>query len=137
MQWKEEFALGIAEIDRQHQNLFQLFGFITESIRLKERWSHTHFGLVQLRDFARMHFSVEEALMRLFGWPDADGHELEHQYFFTRLDEIERRSLTENISEELITFLESWLTGHIMVTDKAYARHILAGASVQLSPASS
>lgn len=133
MLWKEEYALGIAEIDSQHQNLFRLFDFITESIRLKERWSHTHFGLVQLRDYARMHFAVEEALMRLFGWPETDEHGIEHQHFFIRLDEIERRSLTENISGEMVAFLEGWLTGHIMITDKAYARHILSGAPIRVN----
>jgi hemerythrin len=133
MQWKEEYALGIAEIDSQHQNLFRLFGYIADSISHKERWSHTHFGLVQLREFARIHFAVEEALMRLFGWEGAEDHEQDHLHFFVRLDEIERRSLTENISSEMVTFLESWLTGHIMVTDKAYARHILSGAPVVAS----
>jgi hemerythrin len=71
--------------------------------------------------------------MRLFGWEGAEGHEQDHLHFFVRLDEIERRSLTENISSEMVTFLESWLTGHIMVTDKAYARHILSGAPVVAS----
>ena len=130
MKWKNEYSLGIQEIDAQHRLLLTSFAVIEEAIKLKQGWSNVHFSIVGLKELARMHFTFEEALMRLFAYPEAKEHRSDHEYFFARLAEIENNSLRNSTERELLDFLQEWLTNHILDTDAGYARHILSGASV-------
>lgn len=132
MEWKDSYSLGIAEIDSQHKGLLRKFTAIENAITSKKGWSVVHYAVVELRKQASAHFQFEEALMRLFGFPQPEliAHNKEHEFFFVKLDEIERHSLKDSAEQDMINFLRSWLTNHISGTDRAYAGYILAGAQV-------
>ena len=130
MYWKNEYSLGILEIDNQHKSLIRCFASIEESIKAGHTWSSTHFNIVSLKEVARFHFSCEEALMRLFGYPDIGEHSSQHEHFFTFLAEIENNSLHKSTEMKLVEFLRTWLTTHITGDDRVFARHILSGASI-------
>ena len=83
MYWKNEYSLGILEIDNQHKSLINCFASIEESIKAGHKWSSTHFNIVHLKEVARFHFCCEEALMRLFGYPGIDEHSLQHERFLS------------------------------------------------------
>lgn len=134
MRWKNEYSLGIQEIDDQHRLILSSFSVIEEAITQNQSWSSVHFGIVRLRELARIHFAFEEALMRLFAYPEAKEHRSEHEHFFTELAEIENNSLRNATEGQLLEFLREWLTSHILKTDAGYARHILSGATVVRSP---
>jgi hemerythrin len=65
MAWSDELRTGIDEIDNQHQVLFECLKRLEQSVTDDERWSALHFAIEELEDFVRIHFAVEEALMRL------------------------------------------------------------------------
>jgi len=128
MEWKDEYSLGILEIDNQHKLLMNGFSGIEESINLDLGWSNTHYAIVELIKVAHMHFAFEEALMRMFGYPGIEGHKIEHQNFFDVLDNIERLALKEKAKIEIVDFMQNWLASHILVNDRGYAKHIFSGA---------
>jgi hemerythrin len=130
MEWKEEYSLGILEIDNQHKLLMSGFSAIEESISLDLGWSNTHYAIVELIKVAHMHFTFEEALMRMFGYPGSDAHQKEHQSFFDKLENIERLALKETAKIEIVDFMQSWLASHILVNDRGYANHIFSGAQL-------
>lgn len=130
MDWKDEYSLGIQEIDDQHKSILLGFSALEDAIKLGEGWSSIHFSIVELKAVARMHFSFEEALMRLFGFSQSSDHGSEHEYFFARMEEIESRSLRNSLGTEILEFLHSWLAMHILGVDRDYAMHIFSGASV-------
>jgi hemerythrin len=130
MEWKDQYSLGIVEIDDQHKLLMGGFSSIEESIVQNKGWSETHYAIVELIKIAHMHFSFEEALMRIFGYPGTEPHQMEHQHFFAKLDSIERLALKETAKIEVVTFMQDWLANHILANDRAYAKHILSGAQV-------
>lgn len=133
MDWKEEYSVGIEEIDKQHRVLLDYFGLIEDAVAAGGNWSSLHFILIQLRDFARIHFVVEETLMHLFAYPGAADHIGLHQGFFAKLKELEQQSLTTDVTKGTVEFLHQWLLRHITGADKGYARHIASGAPVVLS----
>lgn len=133
MDWKEEYSVGIEEIDKQHRVLLDYFGLIEDAVAAGGNWSSLHFILIQLRDFARIHFAVEETLMHLFAYPGAADHIGLHQGFFAKLKELEQQSLTTDVTKGTVEFLHQWLLRHITGADKGYARHIASGAPVVLS----
>lgn len=133
MHWRNEYSLGIVEIDSQHKQLIGHFGAIEEAIRQGQSWSSIYFLVAELKDFARFHFTCEEALMRLFGFPDLRLHAAEHAHFFKVLAEIEMNSISKAIERELVEFLRVWMTKHIIGSDRGFARHVLSGAAVVCS----
>ena len=130
MHWRDEYVLGIQEMDNQHKTLIQGFTAIEEAIRLEKNWSTIHFNITDLKDFARFHFACEEAQMRMFGYPEIKLHTAEHTHFFKVLSDIEINSIRKSVEKDLVKFLRLWLTKHIVGSDREVARHILSGASV-------
>lgn len=133
MHWRNEYSLGIVEIDSQHKQLIYQFGAIEEAIRQGQSWSSIYFLVAELKDFARIHFTCEEALMRLFDFPDLRLHTAEHAHFSKVLAEIEMNSISKAIERELVEFLRVWMTKHIISSDRGFAQHVLSGAAVVCS----
>lgn len=129
MHWKEEYSVGIEDIDRQHRVLLDYFTLFENSVESGGNWSGLHFILIQLRDFARIHFAVEETLMHLFGYPGAADHTGEHQEFFRKMKQLEQESLHTDVTQGTLEYLHHWLVAHILGADQGYAQHIANGAS--------
>jgi hemerythrin len=128
--WNDGYSLGIAELDKQHRGLLEFFPCIERQIARGGSWNDIHLTIVELRNLAQTHFHFEEAMMRLFGYPDAGSHEAAHCHFFARLQEIEQQSLTAVAEQGLIEVLRGWLIAHILEADRALADYILAGPQV-------
>lgn len=124
-QWRSEYSLGIDEIDSQHKGLISCISSLEKSIEdpdEKQRWAAIHYAIVQLSDYTRIHFTVEESLMRVLAYPDIDAHIAQHGVFISYLKDMERKSITHDVrEEEIVSFLRNWLLQHIMVDDKRYA----------------
>jgi hemerythrin-like metal-binding protein len=130
MEWKDEYSVGILEFDNQHKLLLRSFSVIEETINLGQGWSNTHYAIVELIQLTRAHFSFEEALMRMFGYPETEAHQKDHQNFMVRLDSFECNSLNKSSEMEMVQFLEDGLTAHMHEGDKGIAKHIFSGAQV-------
>lgn len=136
MEWKDEYSMGIEEIDTQHRELISLFNRIVATADSGARWDTVHYQVMDLRRFAEFHFEFEEALMRMYGYKELDEHAHSHRAFFARLNEIEYLSNKDYVQKEMLRFLSDWLMKHILVADKSYALHILLGGSI-VRPAAS
>jgi len=130
MVWKDEYSVGLHEIDVQHKELLSLFTRVTDVLEESSSWTDVHYRIVELRTFAAYHFQFEEALMRMFGYAEHAGHAEFHQQFFVKIAEFERHSILGDAKREMLQFLFDWLFSHILKSDKDYAQHILSGAPV-------
>jgi len=123
--WNNEYSVGIDEIDDQHKGLVDCIANLEKSIEgvdEKQRWTAIHYAIVQLSDYTRIHFSVEESLMRILGYPQRDAHVAQHKIFVSFLEHVQRKSITHDISEdEIVRYLREWLLTHILRDDKQYA----------------
>lgn len=126
-QWRSEYSLGIDEIDGQHKMLINCIAALEKSIEdsdEKQRWAAIHYAIVQLSDYTRIHFTVEESLMRVLAYPELDAHIAQHGVFVAYLKDMERKSITLDVrEEEIVSFLRKWLLNHILVDDKNYAAY--------------
>jgi hemerythrin len=130
MQWKDEYSVGIKEIDAQHKELVSHFCRIDEAIDANHDWSEIHLLIIELRNFASFHFEFEEAMMRLFGYSELKSHAEAHVEFFAKLSVIEKSTIIEEIKSETVSLLFDWLFSHIISTDQAFATYVLKGAHV-------
>ncbi len=127
-----ELAIGIDEIDNQHRELVDILNRLNEAVTLRQGATVANAALDQLHDYTRIHFAVEESIMRLLGYPDYAEHKLKHERLVNELHSLSTRFHDEGraINHELMFFLKTWLTTHIQESDREYADHFLA-AGVQ------
>lgn len=124
MEWKDEFSVGIPEIDAQHQTLAGCIALVQDAVKSQQRWSAAHSALVQLADFVRIHFAVEESLMRTRGHPELGRHIREHMDFADELRRLQEGALRVDVSEEMVAFIQTWMHEHILTSDKHYAAYL-------------
>lgn len=121
----DKLLTGISEIDAQHQVLFDVVARLEKAVTSEDKWSAVHFGLVELAGYVNIHFAVEEALMRLHGYPDLEAHIAEHRRSSADLCELEANSIRrKDISESMLAMLRAWLITHIGGADLAYVPHL-------------
>jgi len=128
MSWTDNLLTGIREIDEQHQVLFDVLARLELAVSSEDKWSAVHFAIVDLTNYINIHFAVEEALMRIHGYPDLEAHIAAHRAFSTELADIKQHSIREDVSDEMLLLVKNWLIEHIGVVDKAYVPHLRMAA---------
>lgn len=122
--WWERLKVDIPEIDAQHRWLIQTirtFDADAPVMRRKE-------VLLELMRYTRQHFSTEEALMALYGYPGEAQHRKSHDRMLDELTSFTDRSLSDSATmQEFHSFVKSWLIEHILGMDVAMARYIRDG----------
>jgi len=131
MGWKLNCLIGIPEIDEQHRQLFECIDRLENAADQRQRELAAFYVLDELKGYARIHFSVEEIVMRLFDYPGLEAHAAEHREFSARLEALGKIELARDVHAEAGRFLREWLTQHIMVSDKRYADFILGQRASQ------
>lgn len=128
MTWNRSLATGIASVDTQHQ---QLVGYVNE---LYDAMTSNHGNeatkkiLGNLVDYTVRHFAHEEQFFRKYGYPDTAAHVAEHELLKKQVGEFARKYAAgqATVNAELLNFLRTWLTTHIMSSDKKYVPHLKA-----------
>jgi len=125
LQWDEKYSVGIPEVDAQHKTLFHFIDRLDAAIRDKHGSAACHNILAELVDYTRIHFALEESLMRLSAYPRFEGHRRQHEELIAEVAELRRKLDSDSapVSFELMHFLRVWLTSHILRSDQDYARH--------------
>ena len=122
LEWTDALSIGIEEIDEQHRELVRLLNQLHSAIMEKHGALVCIEILDRLVEYTRVHFTVEESLMRLLGYPDYAPHRQEHEKLIDQIVTLQQKlkSGEVNVTFELLHFLRNWLTHHILETDRAY-----------------
>jgi hemerythrin len=140
VEWSNELSVGIEEIDSQHKVLVDLLNEVHEAIQQGRTVEVTKSIIDRLDEYTRVHFAVEESLLRILHYQDYDRHKEDHDKLIAQLGDL-RTKLDKgkgSIGFELVFFLKGWLTKHIMEGDKRYAAYLLAqGVKPELSKSAS
>ena len=131
--WSDELVTGVEIIDAQHRMLVNLIND-ANTIMSADSSAKTLKRLVRdLLAYALFHFDAEEKLMLEYKYAESNPEDMEtqlreHREFSARVisvrDGVEKGNLISR--EELLTYLNSWLVGHILNTDKRLGAFILS-----------
>jgi hemerythrin len=92
IKWKEEYRVGVALIDQQHQKLFEIanraYNLLADEWRI-DKYDDIIVILEELRDYALFHFSVEEEHMKKIGYQRFLSHKVEHDDFKEELNAVD------------------------------------------------
>jgi len=118
------FEIGIAELDAQHKRLHGLLERLRESVG-KHYGYATNAILDELAIETRIHFAVEESLMRMLSFPEVDAHVAEHQDLRDQLEKFRKRAQDFDVDEDLAAFILQWLNDHVDRFDREFVDHFL------------
>ena len=126
LEWREEYSIGVTELDAQHKTLFALLqklnaadsGFASEIARSSRLMTQ----LEELNEYAVYHLLSEEKIMREHLPPDEDSarHIAAHRSYWQIMSEFKLRHQQgdPNVGHELLDYLNRWWLNHILQTDK-------------------
>ena len=128
------FEIGIAELDAQHKRLHDLLLRLRDAVG-KHYGYATNAILDELAIETRIHFAVEESLMRMLSFPDVESHIAEHQDLRNQLEKFRKRAQDFDVAEDLAEFTLQWLNDHVDRFDREFVDHFLrAGIDPKAAP---
>ena len=122
IEWTDDYNVGIAQIDREHQQLVEMINGLDEAVNRGLGKLALATILDGMAAYAAHHFRYEEEIFERLGYPDASLHKSEHAFFAQRVQEF-RAGLeagTRTLSFEVLDFMSRWLTNHIQRSDKKF-----------------
>jgi len=122
----ESYRLGIDDIDEQHRALFDYIENLDAAIASGDRWLVVYQTLVELEHWSKLHFAVEESLMRICHYPQLKQHHNRHAAFSASVEQMKQEALTKDISKKVSKFLHLFLRRHVKTDDRKYAEYFLA-----------
>lgn len=122
VKWKEEYSVGVATIDQQHQQLFKHINDFYNSLKSGADKKNMKKVIGELEDYIHTHFSTEEALMQSASYPDFVQHKLKHDEFCKKVADFRERFEAGRLllTIEVAGFIKDWITSHILDTDQLY-----------------
>jgi hemerythrin len=127
VEWSEDLSVGIQEIDEQHKVLLEILNELNDGLHDVRRKEIRLEVLDKLIDYTKVHFAVEESLMRILGYPRYEEHKAEHDRLIGEIKEFREKFIQDPSAPtyELLVFLKRWLLNHIMKVDKHYEQHFI------------
>lgn len=126
--WKDEYLIGVEQVDRQHRELFSRFHRLIDALTGGTARHELLETIAFLESYAENHFRDEEDLQRECHYPDAGFHRMAHETFRRQLDGI-RVSLAEQGVTNLLVIetgrtLFQWLVDHVCCMDREFASYL-------------
>lgn len=128
MSWTPALALGIDEIDAQHQEFYRRAAGLLEGMGVADP-DAVGALFEYLASYAVEHFAAEERLMLESQFPGQNVHRAAHERFVRDLSALRRlheeSGASTAVAVKARTWLAEWLRSHIGIVDQALARHVL------------
>jgi len=125
MEWKTQYSVENAVIDRQHKALFDLVNEVADKVKIGNM-PEIRDVIDRLAAYTVEHFRDEEAIMRKASYPAIEDHEMIHAELLEKVQDL-RTKLEKNQAVSMvgiIRFLSDWLKDHILKDDMAYKSSI-------------
>ena len=123
--WKEEFSVGVVEVDHEHQELIELINQLHRSVREGVTRKQVVEGLGEIFAQIAAHFALEERYMRESRYREYAEHKEDHE---TLLDDL--RDIMDEVEDDgdfderrLSIDLDRWFSDHFRTHDAKLHRH--------------
>jgi hemerythrin len=121
-EWRPEYNVSVKAFNEDHK---KLFGYLNELQRgLSSGLGVSSMGYIikGLVDYTIEHFRREEILMGKYQYPEYEIHRDEHNKLLDEVGQFysEFQEGKSTFSLELLSFLNEWVTDHILNTDMKY-----------------
>ena len=124
IKWKDDYKIGVEEIDEQHKRLFEIANRAYELLEDKfciDKYSKIVDILEELNDYTVYHFKTEEEYMMGIGYKRFLSQKVEHDEFVKKLSDIDFDKIDEDQNKYILGILDfavNWIAEHILTKDK-------------------
>jgi hemerythrin-like metal-binding protein len=119
LEWRDEFRLGIAEVDHEHQLLIQLINNTHASLGADRSQERVEEFLGEI--FARIsaHFALEEKDMQSRRYPEFGAHKADHERLLDDIRDIMDEHSDHGVLDEAAfsSRLAAWFGDHFKTHD--------------------
>jgi hemerythrin-like metal-binding protein len=122
VQWKEDYSVGVKQIDGQHQKWIEILHDLHEAMKVGKGREVIGEILERVKDYVQLHFATEERLLKNADYSDFDNHKRIHDSFVKQIAEIieQHKSGNSFVTVKVGNMLNDWLVNHITRIDKQY-----------------
>ena len=126
--WSKDLAVGVAEIDEQHQQWIQRLNDVAAAIAAHKGPVQLGQTLAFLADYTQQHFATEEKLMAAAKYPGLKTQLTQHKELTETLKDLVRdfdeEGATTKLAETVNDYLGNWLLTHIREQDLAFGKFL-------------
>lgn len=130
IQWTPDLTVHVEKIDQQHIELIRRVNLLGEAVWDGKGKAAIGEILRFLLQYTSDHFSAEEELMRVHGYPKYSFHKEIHDGFVkevqTRVKEFESGEVDSALVISVVNRVGEWIRGHIRSQDVDLGRHLMA-----------
>ena len=129
LKWKDDYAIGIDEIDQQHKILFEIAGQAYDLLTndfYTDKYDKILEIIEELKNYTIFHFKSEEEYMLSIKYKRFLSQKIEHDEFIEKFNSIDFKSIDFGQDKYIISILEyltDWVSSHILEKDKLIAEN--------------
>jgi hemerythrin len=122
--WKEEYSIGVMEIDEQHKKLFEIVNRIQVLLSdefITDKYDNIIEIINELKAYTIYHFKAEEEYMLKIGYKKFFSQKVSHKDFLEKMESIDLTQIDNDQNKylnEILYFVCDWLVTHILKEDK-------------------
>lgn len=126
--WQSSYASGHAQIDNEHQGLFEVLHSVADAIEEGKSAPTLFAQLNYLVHECVAHFANEEALIRANGYPETDRHAGIHERLATKMTRLLAENAGKGVDEmEVVaTLLYDAVVLHMLEEDRRFFPYLRA-----------
>lgn len=121
MTWKDNFSIGIPQIDEQHRGLCDQIDKLFDACTRGKGNDEVLQTLDFLVDYTFRHFADEEAFQLKIKYPKYQQHKLKHIEFLKQVTKYKKEATERGVNVGIVIktnqMISNWLIDHIRETD--------------------
>lgn len=123
--WNDAYSVDLPEIDSQHKKLIGLINQLY-NLYLERNQHQVHDVIKEIQDYTVYHFSTEENLFKAKNYSQQEEHKVLHEQFIDEFNQLleQYKGAESVLTMKIMTFLQRWLTNHILKEDKKYVGYL-------------
>ena len=119
LEWRDDFCIGIAEVDHEHQVLIGLINAVHAALGADRSAERIEEFLGEIHARISAHFALEEKDMRSRRYPEFDPHKVDHERLLDDIRDImDDYSLRGVLDDQALSNrLATWFGDHFKTYD--------------------
>jgi len=124
--WRDEFAIGVPEVDHEHKDMINLINELYENLANNASKEQIDDFLGEIYTKISAHFALEEKLMREQNYDEYEDHKEDHESLLDEIRDIMEFYETDDYysDRDLTDQLERWFSSHFKTRDARLHKHL-------------
>jgi hemerythrin-like metal-binding protein len=126
LQWRDDFRIGIEEVDHEHRGLIDLINALHDALGEDPSSERVEGFLGEIYATISAHFALEEKVMRARRYDALAGHKADHERLLDDLRDLMDEQVGGGILDEerFAQRLARWFAGHFQTHDARLHRFL-------------